>query len=588
VEPLETIGPFSTVTANDPALKGARFYGIDDNGRKHEYMPPTIAPSVPQDYTTGGVPVESTAPPANAHNTLSRQMPYGQQIPYQQPQQHATPGTIQPMQSPYAVQQYQPMNQYPQFLNDPSFQHAQQQLANQAATNFLLQNQKPSKMDGARIFASKIAPVIGAVLGGGAVGGAMARQSRNAIIANRQLKQQQQQNAISSLNAVTNFVGTLGIRPLYQAAKAQNQAAQWNAGQVNKAANTGYVQGNQNQRQANSLGFQSWKYMDSAQRADSKFQIGQQFKNLGLAVDMDQFERTFDQKERFRKSFVDLMRFDRVMASQMHSDDVLLKRARLLQTLHQDAIKMELDVEQFNGKMQFELAKAQEAGGLPEGFDPSSVMLEFQNANTIKPEDIGLDGAKYQNFMDHLLTLDKTAFDDLPVGDLGQPMQQDPGLKAKAQSLGGNLQQQVAPQQFIPQTGAQMMTPPPLPQEIPYSIPTEQPNAQRLSALELTRQSQPIQRGSLLNAKSGQRIPPPPAAIPFPHTTPNGMILAPRATPPAQLTADLQAFMKSSGDIATAKRRILEQARRKGWSDAKAAQAVSRLEKLLVGNIARR
>lgn len=434
VQPMqEPPPPFSMASGSDPSFRNTRFYTMDQ-GQPREYLPPTGP--VTQPY-----------------------QPQVQSSPYilDPNQQYATQGSIQPMQpspqmqqmqgqSPYAVQQYQPVQyNYPQWLDDPKSKQLQQDIYYGGGQGFVQAFPRNGKKDGASVWADSIAPVVGQVLGGRQLGSFL----QNQAIANRQAKFQQQQQAISALNASTNFLGTFAIRPMQKQADAENRSREKNANAGNKAANTGFTQGQMNQRQANNLNFQSWKYMDNKNRLIEKDQWNRQFKQLGLQVDMDQFERNFDQKERLRKSIVDIARLDRRMRTQEHSDEMAFKRANLVQQANKYATDLELNVEKFNGQMGFDLAKAQADGKLPEGFDPGSVMLQFQAAQNLNPQEIGMSNAEYQDLMDEIMT----------SGDMGAPKQsgvQVPWQQQQAQGQGQSQAQpmQVAPQQ-MPQAPAQ-------------------------------------------------------------------------------------------------------------------------------------
>jgi hypothetical protein len=402
----QTITPFSTANANDPTYGKAQFMQIQPDGSQAEYLP-----------NGGGVPYMP--------------QPYGGQ--QGQPQiyggpQYASQGTIQPYQqpTPYQAQGYQPVQmQTPAYMNDPAYQQLEKQMAMQSMQNFLKSQQpKNSKWDGVRVFAQKIAPVVGAALGGGAVGGAMVSAQQTALNNSRSRKIAEQQQAIDALRATNSWVTNFGMKPLQQLAKDQNAAAKFNAGAQNTAAGKAFTadqsmqrvntqQAGMNQRQANSLNFQGWKYKDNQARLIEKDQWNRKFKEFGMDVNMEHFDRLYDQRERMTNSLRQLQRLDRVIRVQGMNNDLQMKRATLLNDMQKTGAKLELDAEQFNGKMQFDLAKAQSEGKLPEGFDPQSVLLEFQRGTQVNPQEIGMSPEAYQGIMDQLFT----------AGDLGQPMQ---------------------------------------------------------------------------------------------------------------------------------------------------------------------
>lgn len=449
--------PFSMVSGNDPNMGSARFYNIDQNGQPQEYLPPTGQPT----------------------------QPYQPQIPQVQGgAQYATQGTIQPYQqqqqgygSPYPVQVYQPTPmENPAWMNDPAYQKLNQQMTINSMQNFNNQlSTKGSKWDGVKVFAQKIAPIVGAAIGGGAVGGSMAQMSRQAILQNRAMKQQAQQNAISALNATQHWNQAFSMKPLQAQITAQNKAAQFNAQQQNMAAGKGYTADQSMQRLGIAEAGKNTRATNAEAARMARFNTGEDRRERAMAfnqkykIDTMNNKRELDDRIQTRLEGAEkrIGEFQRLsLLARMRGQDISQDQhaQNLAYKIQEDMLDHELDINKANIKAEMDFHKLQSEGKLPEGTKLEDFMLDYQAANSINPRELGMNSQQFDSLLNEIQNFGK-----------GRPQQQRQGY-GDAFTTQGTMQQVAQPQgmQAVPGQLGQPMPQQPQMQQAPQAMPQQQ------------------------------------------------------------------------------------------------------------------
>lgn len=511
-----TIAPFQG--AIDPNA-----YGNDMKRGKYFQWDQGQAQPIPNPYKTG-IPIQNPNLPPQPQMQISQpDQGYIQQQGMPQPQY---------VNNGYGIQGYQAAPvQMPDWVSTPETQQMMQDYFQQSLQRAIKANQGPSKFSkAARVFGTKIAPALVGAFGGtgGAIaGGAMAQQgvlaTRNAQA--RQL--QEQQAAGDALKSAINMISTIGYKPAIAMAKEQNKAAQFNANAFNRQANTQYTQGQQNQRQANTLTWQGYKFDTNQERLERNQAWKQQFAQMKVDVDLDKFNQSLDLKNRIHDDMVELRRISQKIAIRGQDAGLLKSAQSLAARVQENMIDHQFDVNKFNSEMEFKIKKAQEQGNFPQGMDPQKLMLEFNQAAAIDPNEIGMSLQDYDSIVEQ-------------VGLMG---------------ASGGRQQQQAPQQESlsaqPMAWGQQASPPQqpaMPQQAPF-IPQPKGGAK---SLQLSKASAPVQRGSLLNS--------------------NGKRPMPQQQQQSQ-PVNIQRFMQSSGDANNARGRLVQSAMQRGMNYQQALQA---------------
>lgn len=507
-----TIGPFQG--AIDPNA-----YGNDMKRGNYFQWDQGQAHPIPNPYKTG-IPIQT--PDISPQQQVIPDQGYIQQQGMPQPQY---------VNNGYGIQQYQavPMA-LPEWVNTPERQKALQDYFDGTLARATAANQGPSKFSkAAQIFGTKIAPALVGAFGGagGAIaGGALAQQGVLATRNAQARRMQEQQAAGSALKDAISMISTLGIKPAIAMAKEQNKAAQFNANAFNRQANTQYTQGQQNQRQQNTLTWQGYKFDTNQQRLERNQAWKQQFAQMKVDVDLDKFNQTLDLKNRIHDDMVELRRISQKIAVRGQDAGLIKSAQSIAARMQENMIDHQFDVNKFNSEMEFKVRKAQEQGNFPQGMDPQKLMLEFNQAAAIDPNEVGMSLQDYDSIVEQ-------------VGLMGA----------------GRGQQQAQPQvqelSATPMAWGQQAPPPQqpaMPQQAPF-IP--QPKGGPKS-LQLSKASAPVQRGSLLNS--------------------NGKRPMPQQQQQSQ-PVNIQRFMQSSGDANNARGRLVQSAMQRGMNYQQALQA---------------
>lgn len=472
LQAMETPRPFSMATANDPIYKNARFYQTGADGKPQEYL----LPNETQGYTPHVV--------QQLRSQNSGQIPYVVAPDDGQPvSQYSTPGTIQQQppaqytpQAPYAVQMVQPVQyNYPQWLDTPESQKMQEDIYYGGGRAYLQAYPRNGKKDGVSVWADSIAPVVGQILGGRQIGNFLQERAAS----RRQQTYLNQQQAINALSASKDFLGALALKPQQKQADAQNKVAGQNQKALNDASKTAFTQSQINQRNQNNLDFRSYKFANEFGRKQINDEWNKRFAMLGLQWKDDWAQKNFDQREKHENNVVNFHKAG--LALQRRGQDLTAQQnyAKAAERLYLDEQDKMSRIERDNAEMMFKVQDKIRKGDWPSDVDPNEFLMEFQNAGSVTPEAFGYKKAEYESLVDE--ALDYMNSRRVPAG-ITQP---EAGLSARAEELG--------------------LTAPGAPQTVSQSGPPGI-NFRKKSALDLSREGNPIQRGSILN-KPAQRAP---------------------------------------------------------------------------------
>jgi hypothetical protein len=192
----------------------------------------------------------------------------------------------------------------------------------------------------------------------------------------------------------------------------------------------------QNQR----LTFQGWKYADQAQRAAVKDQWNQQFKQMGMAVDLDKFAQTMDQKERIHQDLQDYRKLSAKIAVRGQDQNLETERMKLAAKIQDQIVDHQFDTEKQNADMLYHIQKAKADGKWPEGMDENKLLLEFQQGAQINPQELGMNRESFQQMLQGMRPQ-------------SQPLQ--PNVGGRLQQVQGAMGQPQSPYaQFSPMFGA--------------------------------------------------------------------------------------------------------------------------------------
>lgn len=379
--------------------------------------------------------------------------PDGQPVPV-----NNTYGQISPPQYPPAVQ-----NAPPDWTQTPQFQQDSQTLLNTAMQNAVSKattSKNSGIKKGARIFGGAILPGLMAAFGGAngaAMAGGMSSTMMNGLRTAQMRDLQEQQNATDFLRAATSLVNTVGIKPIQQYAAEQNKMARFYGGQQGMNYRQQVGEQGKGQRQQNSLDFQGWKFKTNQERLNDKEAWNQQFKMFKQSVDMDQFERLYDQKERHMDDVKKLTKINQLIQLRGQDSGLEQKRLDLVYKIQKDVEDQEFDADKFNKEMAFKIGKAVESGDFPEGADPAKYLVQFQKGTMPDPTEIGMSAEQYNGLINEVMaTPPRQAKAATPpqqglqavAGAMGQPMPKQPGQPAQQmQAAPAATAPQVAPQQ---------------------------------------------------------------------------------------------------------------------------------------------
>lgn len=375
-------GPFQgTYDPNQSSrdMKRAQFMQIGPDGQPQQIANP---------YVTGQ-PVQP--PPAYIQDPSQMQWGYGQiQDPSQQ---------LGYLSSPYAVQQVQA----PQWQNpySPQEQALSQILSEQSLQKAIDAQRGPSGFKKAiRPFAQAIGPGIAAAFGDRAGAAQLAQQGQYMVRNAQQMDLAKANQAADFLKTAVNIRAVMGYKPMQQMAEQIRKANEFNARAQNQANAKGYQAANQQKMQNQRLNFQAWKYGDQAQRQQLNTEWDQRFKQMGMAVKMDQFDRNMMMKDQIQN---DIQEWRKVQAKlQVRGQDQALqaKQADLTNKIQEQIIDHQFDTEKFNADMAFQIKKAVASGKWdPNDGDPNQFMLEFQQGSSINPEELGMNRESFQQLI---------------------------------------------------------------------------------------------------------------------------------------------------------------------------------------------